>query len=192
MQASELSTSRQWPPRCSTCSAEIPRGARICTKCNQFQDWRGFFGRSSTVLSTILSLLVALFSVLTTAIPVIHNALTPERSNVQCSLLDWTDKNAKLVVSNKGVRPAVVQRAEVVLETPDGSKSSVILNPTESDPILEPGKYRVLIFSDPNLAYLPRLDKEFQTRTSLYLVIFPFAKEKGQIKCENWKKFHTH
>src|SRR6516164_8557158 len=81
----------------------------------------------------------------------IRNALTPERSNVQCSLLDWTDKNAKLVVSNKGVRPAVVQRAEIVLDTPDGSKNSVILNPTESDPTLEPGKYRVLIFSDPNL-----------------------------------------
>jgi len=39
--------------------------------------------------------------------------------------LDWTDKNAKLVVSNKGVRPAVVQRAEIVLDTPDGSKNSV-------------------------------------------------------------------
>jgi hypothetical protein len=129
---------------------------------------------------------------MTTAIPVIHNSLTPERSNVQCSLLDWKEKSATLVVSNKGVRPAVVQKVEVILKTPDGNTDSVILNPTGWDPILEPGKYRVLTFSDPHLAYLPKLDKQLQTRSLLYLVIFPFAKEKGRIECENWKKFDVH
>src|SRR5258708_30177036 len=51
--------------RCVTCREKIERGAKICIRCNQFQDWRRFFGLSST----ILSLLVALVSVLSIAIP---------------------------------------------------------------------------------------------------------------------------
>jgi hypothetical protein len=35
--------------RCIACREEIRPSAKVCTQCNQFQDWRRFFGLSSTV-----------------------------------------------------------------------------------------------------------------------------------------------
>src|SRR5258708_27102734 len=94
--------------RCIACSEEIQPGAKICTHCDQFQDWRRFFGISAPVLS----LLVALVSVLSIAIPAILNVRPPQTSDIHCSLLEWDESTAtvKLAVSNKGSRAAGVQR----------------------------------------------------------------------------------
>lgn len=78
---------------CILCCEQIPSGAKICTKCDAYQDWRRFFG----VSGTILTLLVALVSVLAIGGPAVRNALTPNRSDVRCSLLAWTASGVTLV-----------------------------------------------------------------------------------------------
>jgi hypothetical protein len=59
--------------KCRECGEQIPESARKCSKCDAYQDWRHIFGFGTTTLS----LLVALFSVLTVAVPVLERAFTP-------------------------------------------------------------------------------------------------------------------
>ncbi len=63
---------------CRICCEPIAAGARKCIHCDSFQDWRGNLGVSATVLS----LLVALVSVLTASAPILTKTLTPERSDL--------------------------------------------------------------------------------------------------------------
>jgi predicted nucleic acid-binding Zn ribbon protein len=174
--------------RCFLCRKPIPRGARICTECNTYQDWRKYFGFSSTVLS----LLVALVSVLTVAIPVIRNALTPDRSDVYCALLTWNTTGATLLVSNRGVRPAVVKNLRLKSVTSTESKTEIVFAGDFLDPpILEPGKFRTVKFYRVIGSVRADLDPlvNFQSDYVLVLEIFPFASESSLIYCQNWKKF---
>src|SRR5258708_28682650 len=77
--------------RCVTCREKIERGAKICIRCNQFQDWRRFFGLSST----ILSLLVALVSVLSIAIPAVLNLRPPQKTTIFFSFLELKSEGGK-------------------------------------------------------------------------------------------------
>ena len=61
---------------CRTCAQSIPVLAKKCAQCGDFQDWRSYLGMSTTVLS----LLVALVSVSSQAIPLILKASKPESS----------------------------------------------------------------------------------------------------------------
>lgn len=170
------------------CRKEIPAGARICTECDCYQDWRRYFGLSST----ILSLLVALVSVLTVAVPVIKNALTPERSAVHCNLVVWNENTGEVVVavSNKGTRAAVVRTLSLEPKTPGAAKSTVEFQPDFSEPVLEPGTYKTLSFHGvigsvrvTNLEPVTRLRSKHQ----LNLIIFPFAREDSKVPCGNWE-----
>jgi hypothetical protein len=58
--------------KCGTCLKGIPRGAKKCTNCDSYQDWR----RHLPAGTAVLSLLVALGSVLTVLVPVLSEALT--------------------------------------------------------------------------------------------------------------------
>jgi predicted nucleic acid-binding Zn ribbon protein len=173
---------------CFLCRKEIPRGAKICTECNSYQDWRKHFGFSSTVLS----LLVALVSVLTVAVPVIRNALTPDRSEVHCALLTWNATGATLLVSNRGVRPAVVKSLRLKLVTSTQPKTETIFaGDFPEPPILEPGKFRTVKFYRISGSVRADLDPlvNFQSNYVLVLEIFPFASESSVIYCQNWKEF---
>src|SRR5882724_7238207 len=127
---------------CILCREQIPSGAKICTKCDSYQDWRRYFGVSSTVLS----LLVALVSVLTVAVPVVRNALTPDRSDVRCSVLEWSAGGVTLVVSNRGVRPAILKNLRLKPVTSTGRETNIIFAADFADPLLEPGKFRTVRF----------------------------------------------
>lgn len=60
--------------RCKQCCNDIPQRALLCSECGSYQDWRGWF----SVSSTVLALLTALLSVLGIVTPVIINALLPK------------------------------------------------------------------------------------------------------------------
>jgi len=167
------------------CHNEIPRGAKICTECNSYQDWRRHFGISST----ILSLLVALFSVLTVAIPVVRNALTPERSDIHCSLVRWGGAEATLLITNRGSRPAVVRNLRLDPIENRAVQSPVSFATELNDPILEPGKFRTITFYGVSGTVKTDLIPmtELRDRYTLVLDIFPFRKEAPTIKCDNWK-----
>ena len=63
---------------CKVCAEEIKKAARICIKCNSYQDWRA----NLSVSNTVLALLVALISVLTAAVPALKQTFTPKNSSI--------------------------------------------------------------------------------------------------------------
>jgi hypothetical protein len=81
-------TPEQTQKLCRTCSQLIPSLAKKCTHCGDFQDWRSHLGMSTTVLS----LLVALVSVSSQAIPVILSAIKPEASAEIRATLQGSDR----------------------------------------------------------------------------------------------------
>jgi hypothetical protein len=169
--------------RCKICKEEIPNGAIYCTHCNRYQDFRRLFGISSTVLS----LLVALVAVLSATLPTLIKILTPSHSDVHCSLLDWQGFQVRLVVANKGISPAVVKGLNL---TPGVKGAFFQLEGTQQ--VLEPGKYQILTFDNRVngiVSDLPQLDGTFRTAHSLLLIIFPYASERSDIECENWRNF---
>jgi hypothetical protein len=171
------------------CRKEIPSGAKICTECNCYQDWRRYFG----VSGTILSLFVALFSVLAVALPVIWNTLTPNRSEVQCNLLNWSENTGEvtIIVSNKGNRPAVL-KALALESKASGDEPPYTFLAKFSDPVLQPGNYRVLQFQGLSgsigVATLTPV-AVLRQKYDLVLMIFPFAYEAPIVSCKNWRKF---
>jgi hypothetical protein len=130
--------------KCLVCKEDILKGAKKCTKCESFQDWRRFFQFNIVVLS----LLVALFSVITTSVPVIRSAILPE-ADVKFSFLHLNHGNIIVVATNTGRRPAVLKRVSLnMVSIPDGSKRSVPLSvrgETENkEIIINPDKWTVL------------------------------------------------
>jgi hypothetical protein len=137
--------------------------------------------------STILSLLVALFAVLSSAVPILMGLTMLGQSNVYCSLFEWKDSKVKLVVANRGTRPAVVKSLQLV----GASAPAIFFRSDVKEQILEPNKYQVLSFTcvvndveNP----LPSLDT-VKPESTLLLRIFPFASESGEIPCANWESF---
>ena len=59
--------------------------------------------------STVLSLLVALVSVLTVAVPVLKNAFTPANSSIKVIFQGADSKTLSLFVTNQGTRPGAVR-----------------------------------------------------------------------------------
>lgn len=102
---------------CRICCEPIAVGARKCIHCDSFQDWRGNLGVSATVLS----LLVALVSVLTASAPILTKTLTPERSDVAFAFQGANSDYLTLLVSNAGRRPASITHALLVDKDRNGS-----------------------------------------------------------------------
>jgi hypothetical protein len=89
---------------CKVCGEPIKKLARVCIHCNNYQDWRADLNISNTVLS----LLVALFSVLTVALPAITTFITPKNSNLIFSFQVGTGNTISVLVTNTGIRPGAV------------------------------------------------------------------------------------
>jgi hypothetical protein len=91
------------------CAEPIKLNARKCVHCESYQDWFSNLGLSAT----ILSLLVALLSVLSTTVPVLKDALTPKNSKLIFSVQGADDKYVSVLASNEGLRAGSVQAAGV-------------------------------------------------------------------------------
>ncbi len=124
------------PPRCRLCKKPIELGAIKCTECDGYQNWRRYFDFSSV----ILSLLVALFSVLTVAVPVIVHVFTSERSDVGISEIARDRDSITLICANRGNKTAIVYLAELL--SADGGKWSLKL--PEAKLVLHPDDVEVL------------------------------------------------
>lgn len=95
--------------RCQSCRGIIEKGATKCIHCDSYQNWR----RHINVSSTVLALLVALISVLTTSIPIIKNALVGENSDILVIYQNYEKKLAyfTFIGANSGSRPGGIREA---------------------------------------------------------------------------------
>src|SRR4051794_18930489 len=91
--------------QCRTCCETIPLGARKCKYCLSYQGWRGWL----SISNTSLALLVALISVITTAVPVVTNIAEQPREGITVSMLGTEASNNILSVSNAGTAPGIIE-----------------------------------------------------------------------------------
>jgi hypothetical protein len=103
MGASVASTVSDTKP-CKVCAEAIKAAARKCIHCDSYQDWHS----NINVSSTVLSLLVALISVLTTALPVIKETITTKNSDLSFSFQGSVGNLVSVLVTNQGARPGTV------------------------------------------------------------------------------------
>jgi hypothetical protein len=136
--------------KCLVCKEDIRYGAKKCTKCESFQDWRRYFQFNIVVLS----LLVALFSVVATSVPVIKSVVLPE-ADVRFSFLHFNSKHIVIVATNIGRRAAVLK--EVKLNMVDKQNGDIRDLPLvvrgdagKKEIIIAPDKWTVLSFTPSN------------------------------------------
>lgn len=132
---------------CKQCSNAIPRGARLCSHCSSYQDWRSWF----SVSNTVLALLTALVSVLGIATPAVINVLHSSKSEaiLQAPSLDGT--TLRIVAVNRGDAPASLIRARIDGEYLAGATKVRLRN--DGDAIISPGS-KLLTFD-----IIPLLDE---------------------------------
>jgi hypothetical protein len=136
---------------CVVCQEPIKLRASKCIHCGSYQDWRSNI--SFSLSTSVLSLLVALITVLTAAVPVLKEGLTPKNSDLTFSFQGAPTDPMRLVVlaTNRGVRPGTVHPASSIL-TMSGKLSMELALADEPVPslspptIIEPGKSRLFSF----------------------------------------------
>jgi hypothetical protein len=158
--------------RCIACRLEIEPGATICVHCNTPQTWRQYL----TLSSNVLSLLVALTSVLALIVPVLQKTFHSPYSNVTVSLLNvggikprggtsmnglWTEHTfmlaLQLALTNSGDRAGILTAGSVNLLV--GSEQVAIGSFTLAEPNnpVSPSTVRVadiLVPLEPNNIFL--------------------------------------
>lgn len=95
--------------KCGACGAEMPTNVRYCGHCNSWQDWRGHIHLSSTVLS----LLIALISVTSIAVPWLKDSLRQDGSYIRATVVRTGDLagqpfDVQVLVANTGNRPGTL------------------------------------------------------------------------------------
>jgi hypothetical protein len=131
--------------RCDVCQEPINSAARKCVHCGSDQGWRSRL----TISSTMLSLVIALLSVLTVAVPVIATLWTPQNSDLVLAFQGTTADDVFVLVSNQGIRPGSVRAGSFSVK--DGG--TLVLHiaglPKNVPKIIEPGKSElVTLYSD--------------------------------------------
>jgi hypothetical protein len=146
---------------CKVCGEPIALIAKKCTHCDSYQNW---FSNIS-ISSSVLTMLVALLSVLTVTVPVFREALTPKNSDIIATLQDSDETRIMVVVSNKGVRPGTLRSTAFLIMEPKPVNEDPLpqerpLNPAETyirlrfeeksvgAYIVEPGKSALIKYID--------------------------------------------
>ena len=132
--------------QCRICAEPINLRAIKCIHCGSVQGkWALRAGSSST----FLALLIALFSVLATAVPAIKGALTPDDSKLIFSFPTADQNRLALFVSNNGVRPGMIE--QIFFKTV--KTGAAFLRPIGQEQhavyIIEPGKSVLFEFAKP-------------------------------------------
>ncbi len=123
------------PTVCKVCMLPMPSGARKCAECSSWQDWRSHV----TFGSTLLSLLVALVSVLTFAVPIWKTSLTPDVHLPAPVLLDINEgAEATFVVTNAGKLPTILEY--LVMGTNDAVLSFDMSGMSPHERVIEPNR----------------------------------------------------
>jgi hypothetical protein len=171
--------------RCKICKEPINSEARKCIHCQSDQGWRSRL----SVSTAMMSLLVALVSVLTVAIPVIKTLVTPENSELVFAPQGATAETISVLVSNKGIRAGSVRSGAVVLD--DGALLILhIYGMAKNEPkIIEPGKTELIkLYSVAHLEEIPT-----PNQCTLRLVHMDFRGTRGEaqatLDCVDTKPF---
>lgn len=143
---------------CKQCKSPIPSGARICSKCNSYQDWRSVIPLSSTALA----LLTALVSVIGIAAPSVYKLFHTPRSEAELVMPSVDGTTLRVVALNRGDAPASLIRAWVDSEYL-AAATKVRLR-SDSDAIIPPGS-KLLTFD-----VIPLLDEDDSYRSSLEML----------------------
>jgi hypothetical protein len=132
---------------CTTCLEPIWIGAKKCTHCDSYQDWRRFLNFSSTVLA----LMVSLVAVTTTGVPIIWEVLKGRDSDIRIATPSIENGRVYVLATNFGKKPGTANFLTVVLNLKDDSNNMIWLH---------------LVRSAPNASLLPADDsKELEYAT---------------------------
>ena len=101
--------------RCRVCFEPMYPQAERCNECKSYQDWRRYFDFSAV----ILSLLVALISVVSALGPQILTLFSVHGSRMQVQSAYFTSDGLILVVENHGTKPGRVGIVNVVIYSTD-------------------------------------------------------------------------
>ena len=128
--------------RCLVCAEPINIAARKCVHCSS--DQVGLL-RNVGVSNTVLSLLIALISVLTAGVPVLKDALTPKNSELAFSFQGADDNYINILAANQGTRPGSVRIGKIIR----GEQELLLLRiyPNASSQIINPSNSLLLQFS---------------------------------------------
>ena len=102
---------RETLTRCLNCQEPIHPKAKLCKTCKSYQDWRRHFSFSAVVLS----LLVALVSVISAVGPRIISWLPPSGSRLEIKSFYYSTDAIVLIVENEGNQAGHIGRVNVVL-----------------------------------------------------------------------------
>ena len=99
-----MSVDGQTNQPCCQCRLPIPKGAKLCSHCESYQDIR----RNLPTSSTVLALLIALLSVGSSTFPMLRQAFHKPHAEVEISSPVIDDQTVQMVVTNLGDRPGVI------------------------------------------------------------------------------------
>jgi hypothetical protein len=108
---------------CVDCKKAIVPGASKCASCGTYQGpIRRYLPRVEGLIS-LLSLITALVAVIALA----HDALQPSNSNVSARVLSMNqqDKTVKLLLTNSGTRPALIEDIVIMVPQADGKTQTI-------------------------------------------------------------------
>jgi hypothetical protein len=126
---------------CRVCAEPINKAAQKCIHCQSEQSWvRQRLGLSSTVLS----LLVALISVLTASVPILMESLATKNAKLSFTFLSADDQYIVVFVTNAGTRPGTISQVSVIV-----GEGVLQLTTGSPAPIIEPGRSYLLQFRSP-------------------------------------------
>src|ERR1700761_1819971 len=118
---------------CRFCYSPMPVAANKCVACQEQQDWRRYLGFSST----ILSLLVALISVVTFAIPIWKASFySPSpKPNVAVSEIDRATGRVFYTLFNGGDAPMIAGQASIIIRS-DTKMNRYVIDPDSGDDVI--------------------------------------------------------
>ncbi|SFT71855.1 hypothetical protein [Paraburkholderia aspalathi] len=150
---------------CRQCKTEIPVGAKICSTCNSYQDWRSFIPFSNTALA----LITALISVAGISGPLLYKAVHTPRSEASITMPSVDGTTLRVVVINRGDAPASLGRVWVDSEYLAGATKVRLRN--DSDAIIQPGS-KLLTFD-----IIPLLDEDDSYSSSVEMMSLVLQKK---------------
>ena len=127
---------------CAVCRESILYGARKCTHCDSFQDFRRWINISSSVLA----LLVALVSVLSVVLPDVVAFFEEEYSETRADLHAIENVLVNIVATNVGTKPSVFSRCDLILHNGEAEEFRATLEPQFATVIVYPGATQNVVF----------------------------------------------
>ena len=97
---------------CWSCGSKISSSSRICPECKAAQDWRRQIDMLAPLM-VVLSLITALASVLSMAIPVFRDMARSSGADMKLIFLDAGSNTMQFIIQNEGRMAAVVREASL-------------------------------------------------------------------------------